>query len=347
MSENMMKAALWYAPFDVRIEEIPIPEVDEDSVLIKTKVSLTCGTDVKTFKRGYPGKAPGTLIGHEIAGDIVKMGKNVRGFAIGDRVVSHNTAPCGVCYACKRGRNDGSCDNKTYIEGGHCEYVLVPGPVVKMNMFKIPDNISYKEAALVEPLSCAVYAADMTPTSVGDTVAILGAGPIGLMAAQIFKKKGCIVIHADLSAERLEVSKRIGTDIQVNLNGVEDPIAAIRAVTPDGLGPDVVVEAVGSPATWEQATKIVRKAGFVNLYGGCAAGTSFNIDTYRVHYEGLTVAGFFHTTPKHVKMAFDLICRKEIHAEEMVTGEYPFERIVDALKAHGDQKGIKNAIIYK
>lgn len=344
--EKLMKTALWYGPDDVRIEERPIPQIDDDGVLIKNKVSLTCGTDVKTFHRGHPSVPVGGNFGHEIAGDIAKVGKNVRGFQVGDRVVAHNTAPCGVCYFCKVGRNDGSCESRSRILGGHSEYVAVPGPVIRQVMFRIPDDVSYKAAALTEPFSCAVYGADMTKCTFNDTVVILGAGPIGLMIAMLMKRKGAVVIHADYAADRLAVSKKLGSDVTFDLSGVEDPVAALRALTPDKRGADAAIDATGQPAAWENCIDIARKGGFVNLFGGCKPGTKIQVDTRRIHYDGLTIAGFFHTTPRHVKIANDLINAHQIPEDIFVTGEYPFERLVDAIEAHSKQQGIKNAIIY-
>lgn len=346
---ELMKAALWYNPKDVRIEEIPIPQINDDEVLIKTKVSLTCGTDVKIYKRGYPLMKPGqgNTFGHEVAGVVAEVGKNVKTFCVGDRVVTHNTAPCGECYYCKIGRNDGSCESLVTINGGHAEYCAVPREIVKVNLFHIPDDVSFKAAALTEPLACAVYGADMTPISFGDTAVILGAGPIGLMIAMLIKKKGGIVIHADYSEARLAVSKQLGTDITVDLNNIDDPVKELRALTPGGRGADVTIDATGVPEAWENCINIVRKAGFVNLFGGCKSGTSVNIDTHRIHYDGLTISGFFHTTPKHVMIANDLINRHEISEDIFVTAEYPLEKIVDAIEAHGRQEGIKNAILYE
>ncbi len=347
MKNQLMKAGIWYAPYDVRIEEVPIPEIDDDGVLIKTRATLTCGTDVKTYKRGHPNVKPGQFFGHEIAGDIVEIGKNVTGFTVGDRVVTHNTAPCGRCFFCKSGRNDGLCEDKAWIKGGHAEYCAVPGRIVKINLFHIPDDVSYKAAALTEPFSCAVYGADMTNISFDDTVVILGAGPIGLMIALLMKKKGARVIHADFSKPRLDISKKLGTDITVSLGGVEDHVAKIRALTPDGRGADAVIDATGIPKAWENAIGIVRKAGFVNLFGGCEPGTSINVDTYRIHYDGITITGFFHTTPKHVQIANDMINRHEIPEDIFITKEYPFEQLIEAIDAHANQDGVKNALIYK
>lgn len=345
--DKMMRTALWYAPEDVRIEETPIPEVDDDSVLIKTKVSLTCGTDVKTFFRGHPRIPVGGNFGHEVAGEVVKVGKNVTKFKVGDRVCTHNTAPCGGCYWCKTGRNDGSCEHKAVIKGGHSEYVLVPGQIVKINMFHLPDDVSYKSGALLEPLSCAVYGAESTVCKTGDTIVILGAGPIGLMIAMILKKKGMHIIQADYAVPRLEVAKKLGVDVTVDLNQVEDTVKALRALTPEGRGADATIDATGQPSAWENCIDIVRKGGFVNLFGGCKQGTKITLDTTRLHYDGLTIAGFYHTTPDCVRMAFDMIQRHEIPEEIFVTGEYTLDHFSDAIRAHASQDGIKSAIIYE
>lgn len=345
--DGTMRTALWYGPEDVRIEQRPIPEVDDDSVLIKTMVSLTCGTDVKTFFRGHPRIPVGGNFGHEVSGVVVKVGKNVTKFKVGDRIATHNTAPCGSCYWCKTGRNDGSCEHKSVIVGGHSEYVLIPGQIVKINAFHLPDDVSFKAGALLEPLSCAVYGAESTRCSAGDTVVILGAGPIGLMIAMLLKRKGMHIIQADYAAPRLEIAKKLGVDEVLDLNTVDDDVAALRAMTPEGRGADATVDATGQPSAWENCIGIVRKGGFVNLFGGCKGGSKITIDTTRMHYDGLTIAGFYHTTPNCVRMAFDMICRHEIPEDILITGEYPFDRFDAAIRAHASQSGIKSALLYE
>jgi L-iditol 2-dehydrogenase len=342
-----MKIALWYAPYDVRVENVPIPEVGPEDVLIKTKVSLTCGTDVKTYKRGHPSAKPPWPLGHEVAGDIVSVGERVKYFKEGMRVVPHNTAPCGECYFCKTGRPDGLCENKVRIYGGHSEYVLVPGRIVRQNLFEIPGDIPYKAAALTEPLSCAVYGVESTPVTMGDTVAVNGAGPLGLMIAMLLKIKGCVVIQSDYSPSRLETARQIGVDYVIDLNKVDDQVEAVKQLTPGGRGPDAVIEAVGLPEVWEKSVKMVRQAGHVNLFGGCKTGTSFNLDTHRIHYDGVKVFGVFHTTPKHVKLAFDLICQKKIDWNILITRELPYSALMDAIQLHANQDGVKNALIYE
>lgn len=345
--EETMKMALWYGPGDVRIEERPMFELEEDAIIMKVKASLTCGTDVKTYKRGHPSYKPGISFGHEAAGIVHKKGSKVTGFEVGDRIVPHSEAMCGECYYCKTGRNDGCCEHRVRIKGGHSEYVYIPGPVVRQNTFHIPDDVSYKAAALTEPLACAMYGADMTKFSYGDTVVVMGAGPIGLMIALIIKRRGAHVIQADFSKDRLEVSRRLGIDTTVVLNQEMDIVRMIRNLTPQKRGADAVVDATGQPAAWENCIMIARKGGYINLFGGCKPGTKITIDTQTMHYGGLTIAAFFHTTPKHVMMANEMINHHEIPEDIFVTGEYRLENLIDALEAHANQQGIKNAIIYE
>lgn len=342
-----MKSAIWYGPEDVRIEEVLMPKVGPEDVLIKSKVSLTCGTDVKTYKRGHPSVKTGGSFGHEVAGDIVEVGDKVKDFKVGMRVVTHNTAPCGECFYCKQGRPDGLCENLARISGGHAEYVLVPGRIVRQNLFEIPEDIPYKAAALVEPLSCAVYGVDTTPTNFGDIVAVNGAGPLGLMIASILKIKGCIVIQSDYSKSRLDIARELGVDYVIDLNEVEDQVEAVKELTPGKRGVDAVIDATGIPEVWEKGIDMVRPAGYVNLFGGCKQGTTITVDTYRLHYDGVTILGVYHTTPKHVRMAYDLIVQGKIRWDLLITRELPFSKLIEAIKFHANQDGVKNALIYE
>lgn len=342
-----MKAAIYYGPMDVRIEDVAIPQITDEDVLIRTRVSLTCGTDVKTYKRGHPSFKQGDFFGHEVAGDIIQVGKNVHFFKEGMRVVTHNTAPCGTCFYCKRGRPDGLCENKVRIIGGHSEYVLVPGRIVKQNMYVIPDDIPYKAAALLEPLACAIYGVSSTPTQMGDVVAVIGAGPLGLMISALLKIKGCMVIQCDYSQPRLEIAKKMQVDIVVDLNDVEDQVQAIKKYAYDGRGADAVIDATGVPEVWEKEVLMVHPAGFVNFFGGCKPGSKVTIDTGKLHYDGITVFGVYHTTPKHVEMAYKLICNKQIRWDLLITRELPFSSLFEALELHATQTGVKNAILYQ
>jgi L-iditol 2-dehydrogenase len=341
-----MKAAMYYGVGDVRIEEIPDPHAGPGEVVIKVESALTCGTDVKTYKRGHVlrrGRGPG-VFGHECSGTVVEVGEGVTKFKLGDRVATHNSATCNSCYFCKVGQTS-MCGNRVGLGGAFSQYVRIPAPIVQQNAFKIPENLSFKAAALLEPFSCAVYGADEADIRLGDVVVVNGAGPLGLMLLRCAVLRGAHVISCDLSDERLAVAKNLGAAETINVSGIDDQVQAVRDLTPDGRGVDVAIEAVGLPEIWEKTIKMARKGGTVVLFGGCKPNTSITIDTEFMHYSQVTLKGVFHTTQRHVSMAFDMICRGVITPEVFVTERYPLDQVVEAIEAHASQKGIKNEIV--
>ncbi len=304
-----MKAAMYYGIGDVRFEETDVPEIGPGELLIKVGTALTCGTDVKTYKRGHPlliRNVP-ALFGHEYAGTVEEVGEGVDGFERGMRVVATNSAPCGHCYFCKRNRPN-LCQQlkNTLVNGAFAEYIRVPAPVVQWNTHQIPNSLSFRDAALTEPLACVVNGIGEAGIQMGDTVTVIGAGPIGQMMIMLAKKSGAsTVIASDLAKLRRDMAVRAGADIVID-PAVEDPVECVKQAT-EGYGADVVIEAVGLPATWEQAVDMTRDAGTTVLFGGAASGTKFEIDTARFHYGQLTIKGVFHLTPKHVEQALKLI----------------------------------------
>jgi len=336
---------MYYGVGDVRIEDIPEPKAGPGDVIIKVESALTCGTDVKTYKRGHVlrrGRGPG-VFGHECSGTVVEVGEGVTKFKVGDRVATHNSATCNACYFCKRGQTS-MCKSRVGLGGAFAQYVRIPAPIVEQNAFKMPDDLSFQAAALLEPFACAVYGADEANIQLGDIVVINGAGPLGLMILRCAVLRGAHVISCDMSDYRLEVARQLGAAETINVSRVEDQVKAVRDLTPDGRGVDVAIEAVGLPEVWEKTILMARKGGTVVLFGGCKPGTTFTVDTELMHYSQLTLKGVFHTTQRHVEMAFDLICRRVITPEVFVTGQYPLDRVVDAIEAHARQEGIKNEI---
>lgn len=246
-----MKAVLFYGPQNIKIEEKEILKLGPGEVVVKNKVALTCGTDVKMYLRGHPLWRPPFALGHEAAGVIVEVGKGVKDFKIGDRVVAHNSAPCNKCYYCKRGQHS-MCENILFNFGAFAEYQKIPKEIVEQNMFKIPDSISYEDAALLEPLSCVVYGIDEIGISLGDTVVINGAGPIGLMFVRLAYFRGAKVIVTDISEERLNLAHELGAAFTINVAKVEDQVKAVKELREDKRGVDVAIEAVGLPEVWEK-----------------------------------------------------------------------------------------------
>ncbi|MBA3914719.1 MAG: zinc-binding dehydrogenase, partial [Acidobacteriales bacterium] len=280
-----MTAAVLYGKEDVKIEEVPIPRVHDGEVLVKVQVALTCGTDLKVYQRGYHARmiVPPALFGHELAGTIVEVGSVVRGFKKGMRVVALNSAPCGMCFYCSK-HQENLCEDLLFNNGAYAEYIRIPRRIVETNMLAIPADVSFEEAAMVEPLACVLRGLHETGVEIGDTVAVIGGGPIGLMFIQVAKATGCNVIAVVKRDSQVEAARRMGAHEIVQVGKVTDTIEAVRALTRDHRGADVVIEAVGRPEAWEQSIDMVRKGGTVNFFGGCASGTKVQLDTNRLHY---------------------------------------------------------------
>ena len=336
-----MKAQLFYGPGDVRFEETDIPSVGPGEAIVKIKSALTCGSDLKTYKRGHPTMiVRGSVFGHEWAGDIAELGEGVKDFAIGDRVVAANSVPCFRCYYCKL-QHYSMCENILYNNGAYAEYIKIPANILSINTLKIPEHLEYKQAALTEPLACAVHGIDESNITEGDIVAVNGAGPIGLFFVALAKLKGAIVVSSDLSDERLKVAKELGADHIVNVTEADDQVEAVRALTAGGRGVDVAIEATGFPKVWEMTILMARKGGTVNLFGGCASGTSINIGTQLLHYSELTIKGVYHHTPYYFRKAFKLIEKGLFDTLKFITSDMPLEKLEDVLELMGEQKGIK------
>ena len=340
-----MKAAMSYGIGDIRIEEIPKPACPPDGLLMKVLCVLTCGTDVKTYKRGhvlYSNER--RIFGHEAAGIVAEVGPDSKAdFKVGDRIVSHNTAPCDACYWCKRGQPS-LCEDMEILGGTWAEYIPVSARLLEKSAFHVPDNMPIEAAPMIEPMSCAVYGADLGDIALGDTVAILGAGPLGLGLIACAVSQGARVICSDKSAARLALAKKMGAEHTVLVTDDLDQVKAVRNLTPHERGVDVAIEAVGAPEAWNLAFDMVRRGGTAVFFGGCKRGTTVTLDTERLHYDQITIKGVFHTTPRHVEMAFDLIKRGILNRDVLVTGFYTLDTCVQALEDHANQIGIKNLI---
>ncbi len=342
-----MTAAVLYGKEDVKIEKVPIPRVGEGEVLIKVQVALTCGTDLKVYQRGYHARmiVPPALFGHELAGVIEEVGPNVRWFRKGMRVVALNSAPCQMCFYCSK-HQENLCEDLLFNNGAYAEYIKIPRRIVETNMLAIPSQVSFEEAAMVEPLACVLRGLHETGVEIGDTATIIGGGPIGLMFVQAAKLTGCNVIAVVKRNSQAAAAKRFGADNIVEINETEDTVEAVRSLTPDCRGSDVVIEAVGRQQAWEWAVDMVRKGGTVNFFGGCASGTKVPLDTNRLHYSEISLKATFHHTPEAVRKAFALIVERKIRGTDYITGEAPLSRLQQVLRHMLNRNGdIKTAII--
>jgi len=327
-----MKAALLHGVKDLKVENTDMPEIGLGEILVKIRAATTCGTDVKIFQRGYVDgiiQYP-TVFGHEWAGDVVQVGEGVSWLKEGMRVRAGNSSPCLRCKMCQKGDYN-LCEDMMWLWGAYAEYIKVPARIVMLNTQEIPSNITYEDAAVTEPLACVLHGIEKANVKLGDTVAIIGAGPIGLLHLQTAKKMGAEkVVVSDLIDERLQKAQELGADETVNAKR-EDPVEKIKRFT-DGYGADVVIEAIGLPATWEQALKMVRKGGTVLEFGGCPPGTEITVRTELLHYGEVTMLGTFHTTPTHFKKALNLIASGTVKVKPLITRHMKLDEITDALE---------------
>ena len=341
-----MKASGLYGIRDVRMAEIPKPEPKPGEVLIKVMAATTCGTDLKMYQRGYHDLVyPAIPWGHECAGVVEEIGEGVEKFKKGDRIASHNTAPCGYCYFCKKGRSE-LCQNKSIRIGAYAEYCIIPSRIVEMSAWKIPENIDFAIASVIEPFSCTVWGAENGNIQLGDNVVIVGAGFQGLNYVQLAKLKGAKkIISIDINPSKLKLAKELGATNIINSKDVDVKEAVLKLT--EGMGCDVALEAAGYPETWELAIDLVRKGGNVVEYGGCKPSTYIKVDTRRLHYDAITIKGVFHTTPKYVEVAWNLITSGLINLKPMITREKKLDDITEVYKMldEGNSDDIKIAIV--
>jgi L-iditol 2-dehydrogenase len=340
---TMMRAMFYMEPGKIELREMPVPRPNPGEVVLRVRAATTCGTDVKTYLRGHLKIAPGSPFGHEMAGDVVTVGEGVERFRTGMRVTPHNTAPCGFCYYCRHEQAN-LCENMTYNFGAYAEYARVPAAIVRQNMYEIPDNVSYAEAAVIEPLSTVIHGQDLIMIQPDESVAIYGAGPIGLMHLQLALRRGAgEVTIVDNLTSRLEVARQLGATHIINFDQ-QEPIQVIKDLTM-GRGADVTIECTGKKQGWINALSSVRMGGRVLWFGGLAGGTSMELDSQFVHYGEITIHGIYHSTPATVYKAYRYIVDRIVNTKILITKEYPLEDLLDAFKAMQDGRIVKAAII--
>ena len=338
-----MKAIQFYEPQKIKYEDVNINDPRDGEVQIKIMAALTCGTDVKTYRRGHPVliKRIPSGFGHEFSGIITKVGKNVVGFNVGDRVVAANSAPCGECFFCKRGEHN-LCENLEFLNGAYAEYINVPKAIVKRNLLHLPDDLSFERAAFAEPLANVVHGVEKTGIKAGQTVGVTGLGPIGLMFVKLAKMKGARVIAAGRNPLKLKMAKEFGcADEIVDLTKYKNPEKIFIDFSDGKKGLDVAVECVGLPEIWERMFTFVRKGGTVHLFGGCKAGTSISIDTRRLHYDEIKVLSIFHHTPQYFREALRLIYEENLPVEKLITETLPLEKAEEGLIKHMNGEALK------
>jgi L-iditol 2-dehydrogenase len=342
-----MKAAVLYGREDVRIEKIAVPAASEGEILLRTRVALTCGTDVKVFRRGYHARMirPPAVFGHEVAGVVEEVGEGVDGLVPGTPVVVANSAPCGECRFCRAG-SESLCDDLLFWNGAYAEFARIPARIVRHNVLPLEEGLGFRQAAMVEPLACVVRGIEESGVHAGQTVAVVGTGPVGLMLVRLAVLRGASVVAVGRNPGRLARARALGASETVTHAPGTSLGARLASLGPHGHGPDVVIEAVGQRETAEAALSSVRKGGLVNLFAGCPADASLALDAQRLHYQELTIKSTFHHTPQSIRKAYRMIADGEVDPLQFITAEAPLEALPEELRrlaAGGD--GLKTAIL--
>ena len=342
-----MQAAILHGREDIRIENVPVPKAEPGELIVRVGAALTCGTDLKVFRRGYHARmiVPPALFGHELAGTIVEAGAGVADFKSGDRVVALNSAPCGNCYFCQHNQEN-LCDDLLFNNGAYAEFIRIPSRIVAKNTLRVPDHVPLEHAALTEPLACAVHGFEDSKPYPDAIIAIIGGGPLGLMMLHVAALAGCQTIAVVKHDGQVEAARQLGATHVVQTSSIRKAIRDVRALTPNDRGVDIAVEAVGVPEAWEEAVEMVRKGGTGNFFGGCAVGTHVNLDTNRIHYSNITLRATFHHTPAMCRKALELIASDRFQASAFITGRahlYELNRVFEKLSKRSTE--IKTAIV--
>jgi L-iditol 2-dehydrogenase len=302
-----MRAQVFHGPGDLRLETVPVPEPGPGEVVLKIEGALTCGTDVKTLRRGHPVMIPTvpTVFGHELAGTVAAVGAGVGGWREGDRLVAANSAPCDRCALCRAGRPN-LCEDLLFVNGAYGEFIALPPRLVDKNLVRIGAATPARRAAFAEPLACAVHGIDRGRVEAGMTVAVFGHGPLGGLLALVAAQRKARVLLVGKGGWRLDQMRAAGIAECVDAREAGDAVAAVRART-GGRGAEVTVDVTGRTEVWDLAVDAVTRGGTVVFFGGCAPGTEVRVDTRRAHYEELTLVGAFHHSPELIRRAVALL----------------------------------------
>jgi L-iditol 2-dehydrogenase len=343
-----MKALRFYAPEDVRLEDVPEPECGPDEIKLKVKNCSTCGTDVKIFYNGHQNITPPATMGHEIAGEVVEVGANVTGdWKPGDRAQIIAAVPCGDCYECNKGWM-AVCQNQTSVgyqyAGGFAEYMIVPQQVLKVDgLNRIPDNVGYDEASAAEPFACAINAQELLGIEEGDTVVVFGAGPIGCMHIRIARgvHKAGPVYLVDVNAARLKMSADAVHPDEVIDGSEVDVVEKVMELT-GGRGADVIITATAANVTQEQAISMAARNGRISFFGGLPKTDPFiKCDSNLVHYRQLHIHGANGSAPEHNKRALEYISTGQVPVKDLITEHIPLDRVLDAFQIVKNGEAIK------
>jgi L-iditol 2-dehydrogenase len=344
-----MKAAVLEGLEQLVVQEVPTPEIDDDSVLVKVKACAICGSDIRIYHHGNTRVTTPAIMGHEAAGQVVSVGANVTKFKVGDRVALGGDVPCGECVFCEAGIGNNCQINYALgyqYPGSFAQYVKLNRTVVNHGpVHIIPDHISFEEAALAEPLGCILNALELCAPKLGDTLVIIGTGPLGCMLMEVGRRMGCTkVIGVNRSRGRLAMAKEFGADVCI-CSSEEDAVARVKEET-GGLGADVLLTCCPSPEAQVQAIEMAKNRARINFFGGLPKGQSMvTLDTNIIHYKELFVLGSHGCLPRHHQQAVDLIASGAIDMKRYISHRFPLDQINDAFAAAEGRAGRRVVVV--
>jgi L-iditol 2-dehydrogenase len=334
-----VRVATLVAPrrIEVREEAVPVPQ--PGGIVVRVRAALSDGTDLKTYRRGHPKMPMPTRFGHEFSGDVAAAAEGVTGFARGDAVMCVHTAPCGVCFWCTRGEEE-LCEEvmPTMLLGAYSDYIAVPKRIVERNCFLKPADVSYAEAAFLEPLACVVHSIRMLAPARGSTVAVIGNGGFGILHALLLQRDGVEALLFGRNPDRVELARSLGLE---SSDTHDAPILAVVRAHTAGRGADAAIECTGTPEMWEQAPSLVRRGGRVSFFAGLPADARVSFLAARLHYDEVQLLAPFHFARADVRVAYELIVGRTLPLARLISQVYSLDQIADAFARLDNGEGMK------
>jgi len=342
-----MLAAVYYDVGDMRVEEVPRPTISDEEALLRVRAASICGTDLRIYSSGHFKIPPGTsrVLGHEFAGEVAAVGSMVKSLTPGMRIALAPNIGCGACEQCIQGHNHLCPTYEAFgisLDGAFSEYMLIPKEAIHQgNIVLLPEGVSFEEAALNEPFSCCYNGSRACRIEPGDSVLIVGAGPIGIMHLFLASLSGASkVIISEMIEERLTKASELGADLVINPEK-EDLAAAIREAT-DGRGVDVIIVAASSPAAQEQALELAAPQGRINFFGGLPQGREFiNFNSNRVHYKQLVVTGTTGSSNYQYRKSMEIIASRRVDLSPLISARFPLSKVEEAFTVAASKKAMK------
>ncbi|GGG02930.1 zinc-dependent alcohol dehydrogenase family protein [Paenibacillus abyssi] len=324
-----MLAAVLHKPEDMRIEEVPVPAIDDHEVLIAVKRCGICGTDPHIYRGHFPVPFP-LIQGHEFSGEVAAVGSAVTAVKVGDKVTADINISCGKCFYCRMGQKLFCEDIRqigVHINGAFAQYTKAP----ETNVYKLPEDMTWEEAAYIEPLACVIRGQERANITMGSTVAVIGAGPMGLVHAQLAKMNGASsVIISEMNQARIAKARELGVDHVIDASK-QDPVEAVRELT-EGRGADFVIEAVGAVPTYQQAFQMVRRGGTLVTYGAAPATAVLEIKPFEIYSKELTIVGSYAGTYDTWLKAINLISSKRFKPGDIISKTVSLHQVVDGIQ---------------